>query len=66
MAGMFAVAKAEAATPPQFSEPHSPVAKAKVIVFSLLGIALISVVVEPVVAVCMTLVFQFRSMVMSL
>ncbi len=69
---MLALAKAAAGTPPQFSLPHSPVAKASVIaprfgtwVETRLPLPTTGRRV-PVTIVDMTLVFQSRLMVMSL
>src|ERR1700694_300907 len=62
----LAPATAAALNPPQFSLPHSPVANAHVTVSRLVGITFNNGVSAPVTAVLITLVFQFRLIVMSL
>ena len=60
------VATSAGVTPPQFSLPHSPVANARVRVVSPVGITCVTGVIVPVTDELMTLVFQFRLIVMSL
>src|SRR3982074_1096529 len=62
----LAPATAAGLNPPQFSLPHSPVANAHVTVLRLVGITFNNGVSAPVTAVLITLVFQFRLIVMSL
>src|SRR3982074_1875264 len=62
----LAPATAAGLNPPQFSLPHSPLAQAHVTVFRLVGITFNNGVSAPVTAVLITLVFQFRLIVMSL
>ena len=63
----LAVAMAAPCTPPQFSLPHSPVAKASVMVLPPLAVrSVASAVGAPETLVEMTLVFQFMLMLVSL
>ena len=65
--GTLAVAIAAPCTPPQFSLPHSPVAKASVTVLAPAPVrSTASVVGDPDTLVEMTLVFQFMLMLVSL
>src|ERR1700722_4315811 len=60
------VATSAGVTPPQFSLPHSPVANARVSGVSPVGTPCVTGVTVPGTDELMTLVFQFRLIVMSL
>src|SRR5919197_2380267 len=62
----FAEATAAPCRPPQFSLPHSPVAKPHTTVLRFVGITFSSGCIEPVTAELITFVFQFMLIVMSL
>src|SRR4051794_17192053 len=65
--GTLADAIAAPCTPPQFSLPHSPVAKASVMALPPAPVrSVASAVGEPPTLVVMTLVFQFMLMLVSL
>lgn len=63
---MLAEAREAPGTPPQFSDPHSPVANARVTVERLEGIAWVKGTRLPVTLLLMVFVFQFMVMLVSL